>query len=75
MYLQVLHFGFTFLSIETQGIIGLSGEHKVGHSNAATVYEDFNRALVYEHIEVICLAFAQRERRPGTQGEIVDLVH
>ena len=75
MYLQVLHFGLTSLSIETQGIVGLGGEHKVGHGDAATVYEDFNRALVYEHIEVICLAFAQRERCPGAQSEIVDLVH
>ena len=60
MYFQVLHFGLTSLGIETQSVVGLGGEHAVGHGDAATVYEDFNRALVYEHIAVICLAFSQR---------------
>lgn len=76
MNLQVLELSLATLGVEFHILVWSYREDEVGHGDAAAIYEEFNRRLIYEDINMIGLLaiLTKTQRSPGSKSEIVLVV-
>lgn len=76
MNLQVLELSLAILGVELHIFVWSYREHEVGHGDTTAIYEEFNRRLIYEDINMIGLLaiLTKAQRSPGSESEIVLVV-
>ena len=76
MNLQILELSLAILGVELHILVWSYWEDEVGHGDTTAIYEEFNRRLIYEDINMIGLLaiLAKTQRSPGSKSEIVLVV-